>query len=82
MEGKKYATKLGNDIEKQITKPLKIMHLGACGPMNIMSMAGPRYFVTFVDDFARNEWVYKMKYEKGGSIGLKNSKHLYKNIKA
>jgi hypothetical protein len=64
MEGKKYATKLGNDIEKQITKPLNIMHLGVCGPMNIMSMERPRYFVTFVDDFARNEWVYKMKYER------------------
>src|ERR1700738_1378054 len=60
-EGKQYAAKWGNNEEKLATKPLEIVHSGVCGPMNITSIGGARYFVTFVDDYSRKVWVYTMK---------------------
>jgi hypothetical protein len=51
MEGKQYTAKLGNDAKKQVTKPLKIVHLDVCGPIKNMSMGGAKYFVIIVDNF-------------------------------
>ena len=53
MKGKQYPTKLGNDVEKEATKPLEIVHLGVCGPMRNLSMGGAKYFVTFMNEFLR-----------------------------
>ena len=60
-EGRKYAAKLGNDAEKQATKPLEIVHLGVYGPMRNTSADWAKYFVTFVDDFSKRVWVYMKK---------------------
>jgi len=31
------------------------------GPMRTTSLGGARYFVTYIDDFSRNVWVYLLK---------------------
>jgi hypothetical protein len=43
------------------TKPLEIVHSDVCGPMRTTSLGGARYFVTYIDDFSRNVWVYLLK---------------------
>lgn len=47
MEGKSYATKLGNNVERQSTKPLEILHLGVCRLMKNMFM-GMKFFLLIV----------------------------------
>ena len=43
------------------TEPLELIHSDVCGPMNIASVGGSRYFVTFIDDYSRYTAVYMMK---------------------
>ena len=50
-KGKQYEVKLGNNGERQATKPLEIVHLGVCGSMRNMSVEEIRYLVIFIDDF-------------------------------
>lgn len=44
MEGKPHAAKLGNDVERQSTKPLEFLHSGFCGPMKTMFMGMKKIF--------------------------------------
>ena len=45
----------------QSTHPLELIHSDVCGPMNVNSVGGSRYFVTFIDDYSRYTAVYMMK---------------------
>lgn len=40
---------------------LELVHADLCGPMSIDSLGGSRYFLLFVDDFSRMNWVYFLK---------------------
>jgi len=40
---------------------LELIHTDVCGPMNVKSLAGNRYFITFIDDFTRKIHVYFLK---------------------
>ena len=40
---------------------LGLIHSDISGPMPITSMNGPRYVVTFIDDFSRYTWVFFIK---------------------
>lgn len=40
---------------------LELIHTDVCGPMNVKSPGGNRYFVTFIDDFSRKIYVYFMR---------------------
>jgi hypothetical protein len=37
------------------------VHSNVCGPMSSTSLTGCEYFVTFIDDFSRKNWIYFMK---------------------
>ncbi|GAA0186910.1 hypothetical protein LIER_34198 [Lithospermum erythrorhizon] len=45
--------------------PLELVHTDLCGPIQVSSLRGSRYFLLFVDDYTRKIWVYcvKEKYE-------------------
>lgn len=40
---------------------LQVIHSDVCGPVNITSYEGARYFVTFIDDYSRKVIVYTMR---------------------
>ena len=40
---------------------LDLVHTDVCGPMEVESLGGNRYFVTFIDDASRKVWVYILK---------------------
>ena len=42
-------------------KPLEIIHSDVCGPMQINSIGGSRYILSFIDDFSRYAMVYFLK---------------------
>ena len=47
----------------QSTKKLELIHSDVCGPMQVDSVWGSRYFVTFVDDYSRCVAVYFVKHK-------------------
>ena len=48
--------------EKHVsTRPLKLIHSDVWGPTKNNSLAGSKYYVTFVDDHTRKVWIYFMK---------------------
>ena len=40
---------------------LGMIHFDISGPMNIISINGSRYILTFIDDFSRYTWVFFIK---------------------
>jgi len=40
---------------------LELVHTYVCGPMNISSIGGNKYFLTFIGDFSRKTWIYLLK---------------------
>lgn len=57
----KYARKPFNELGKRATQILQIVHSDVCGPLNIRSIGGAKYFVTFIDDCSRKTFVYVLK---------------------
>ena len=46
-------------ISKRRTKGvLELIHTDLCGPMETTSIGGSKYFLTFIDDYSRNIFVY------------------------
>ena len=40
---------------------LELVYSDVCGPFEVESLGGNRYFVTFIDDASRKVWVYLLK---------------------
>ena len=43
------------------TEPLQLVHSDLCGPFNVESLGGHRYFLTFIDDSTHYTWIYLLK---------------------
>ena len=40
---------------------LELIHNDAFGPVHVPSLGGYLYYVSFIDDFSRNTWLYFLK---------------------
>ena len=40
-----------------------LIHTDVCGPMNTSARRGYMYFIAFIDDFSRYEYIYLMKHK-------------------
>ena len=48
--------------ERNVSKGiLDVIHSDVWGPAQTTTFGGCRYYVTFIDDFSRNTWIYPMK---------------------
>jgi len=43
---------------------LGVIHSDVCGPFDVSSLGGNKYFLTFVDEFTRKIWLYLLKKKK------------------
>ena len=43
------------------TEPLELVHTDVCGKLNVKSLSGSEYFLSFVDDYTRYVWTYVLK---------------------
>ena len=43
------------------TQLLEIIHTDICGPFDVPSFGGEKYFITFIDDFSRYGFIYLLK---------------------
>ena len=46
---------------KRKSNILELVYSDVCGPFEVESLGGNRYFVTFIDDASRKVWVYLLK---------------------
>ena len=58
---------------------MEIIHSNVCGPMSSNSLRGYAYYVSFIDDFSRNTWVYFMKNKDEVFSKFKEFKALIEN---
>lgn len=49
------------DAISNLKSILEVIYLDVCGSLQVDSIGGNKYFVTFIDDFIRNLWTYLMK---------------------
>ena len=57
----------------------EIIHSDLCGPMSSNSLSGYVYYVSFIDDFSRNTWIYFLKNKDEVFSKFKEFKTLIKN---
>ena len=48
---------------KQSSKKLELIHSDICGPFQVDSIGGSRYFSTFIDDYSRCVAIYFLKHK-------------------
>ena len=61
--GKNHRDKFISGVSYREKAPLEIVHVDLCGPMQIPSLTGNVYFMSFIDDYSRKNWVYLLKQE-------------------
>ena len=45
---------------KRSKEPFQLVHSDVCGPLSVQATGGYEYFVTFIDDYSRYDYVYLM----------------------
>lgn len=61
VEGKSHRLPFQPRQGKQSNTPLELVHSDVCGKLNIKSLGGAQYFLTFIDDSTRYVWIYVLK---------------------
>ncbi|CAL1380337.1 unnamed protein product [Linum trigynum] len=60
--GKQNRVAFKSSIPSRAKNVLDLVHSDVCEPdVNVKSLGGARYFVTFIDDHSRKTWVYTLK---------------------
>ena len=65
--------------EHQEYLSLELIHYDVCGPMPSISLIGYEYYVTFIDDYSRNTWIYFLKTKSEVFGKFKEFKSLIEN---
>jgi hypothetical protein len=50
-----------NEVPRRASEALQVVHSDVCGPFEVPSLGGSKYFITFVDEFTRMLWLYTIK---------------------
>ena len=57
---------------KRVKQILEIVQSDVFGPMKVPSLGKSVYYVSIIDDFLRNAWIYFLKKKSESLTGLKN----------
>ncbi|KAF8784634.1 Retrovirus-related Pol polyprotein like [Argiope bruennichi] len=63
LDGKIHKQLFSKGKAKRAKEILGIVHADVCGPMNVASIGGSQYFVSFIDDLSRMTFVYFLKHK-------------------
>ena len=72
-----------NPFSKSETKTkgtLELIRSYVCGPMSSTYLSGFEYYITFIDDYSRNTWIYFLKEKSEVFEKFKGFKALIENI--
>lgn len=61
IKGKMHRQPFPKGKANHVKELLGIIHSDLCGPMNVASIGGSRYFISFIDDLSRMTFVYFLK---------------------
>ncbi|CAL8152754.1 unnamed protein product [Prunus armeniaca] len=61
--GKHCRKSFPKEATSRVTTPLEFVHTDVCGPMQIVTKAGNKYFLTFIDDCTRMCCIYFLRYK-------------------
>jgi hypothetical protein len=61
IRGKIHRMAMPQQVTSRAQALLELVHTDVCGPMRTATLAGSRYFVTFIDDFSRFIVIFAMK---------------------
>jgi hypothetical protein len=61
LKGKQSRSPFVSDLPMRSHSPLGVVHSDICGPFENATLAGNKYFITFVDEFTRMIWLYTIK---------------------
>src|SRR4051812_42084549 len=61
VKGKQHKGSFSKDAGHRTNAHLEVVYSDVCGPMQVDTLGGNRYFVTFIDDFSRKLWTYVIK---------------------
>lgn len=50
-----------SDLAMRACDLLEVVYFDICGPVEVASLGGNRYFIIFVDEFSRMLWLYLIK---------------------
>ena len=75
----KNAKKTFPSSESKAKGILEIVHSDVCGPMSSNSLSGYVYYVSFIDGFSRNTWIYFLKGKNEVFSKFKKHKALVEN---
>ena len=76
---KSHRDKFSRDVNHRSLSPLEIIHSDLCGPMEVGSLGGARYFLTFTDDFSGFSWIYFLKYKSDAFNRFVKFKNMIEN---
>ncbi|WVY90763.1 hypothetical protein V8G54_036277 [Vigna mungo] len=62
--GKQSRSKFKSFAPKRAKQPLEVVHSDVCGPFDVPSLGGNKYFLIFVDEWTRKIWLYLLKEKK------------------
>ncbi|KAI5344111.1 hypothetical protein L3X38_011988 [Prunus dulcis] len=61
--GKQSREAFPREAISRASTPLELIHSDICGPMQTVTKAGNRFFLTFIDDCTRMCWVYFLRHK-------------------
>ena len=64
----KYTKTAFSSSDNRSTGTLDLIHSDLCRPMSSVSLRGYDYYVTFIDDHSRKNWIYFLKSKKNEEV--------------
>jgi hypothetical protein len=61
MMGKQTRNSFKSEVPSRARNQLEVIHFDVCGPFEVSSLGGNKYFISFVDEFSRMMWIYLTK---------------------
>ena len=77
--GKKHREIFPKGVSYRAKKPLELVHTDLCGPMRTQSIGESCYFLNFIHDYKRKNYVYFLKKKYETFAKLKDFKALAEN---
>jgi hypothetical protein len=89
VKSKQHRGSFSKDAISKTKCTLEVVYSDVCGPMQVNSYGGNRYFVSFVDDFSRKIWTYLISkksevlsvFKKFKSVVERQSEHKLKTLR-
>ncbi|KAK2359039.1 hypothetical protein QL285_096166 [Trifolium repens] len=61
VQAKQHRDSFSKNVWSRTKSVLEVVYSDVCGPMQVNSIGGNRYFVSFIDDHSRKLWTYPIK---------------------